>query len=49
MNMLFQKNIVKKYLSLLNEEQTQEAWNVYIMNTIHDYNSLKSGYERTIG
>jgi type I restriction-modification system DNA methylase subunit len=27
--MLFQKNIVKKYLSLLNEEQTQEAWNIY--------------------
>ena len=27
--MLFQKNIVKKYLALLNEEQTQEAWNVY--------------------
>ena len=29
MNMLFQKNIVKKYLGLLNEEQTQEAWNQY--------------------
>ena len=27
--MLFQKNIVKKYLSLLNEEKTQEAWNIY--------------------
>ena len=27
--MLFQKNIVKKYLGLLNEEQTQEAWNIY--------------------
>ena len=29
MNMLFQKNIVKKYLGLLSKEQTQEAWNVY--------------------
>ena len=27
--MLFQKNIVKKYLGLLNEKQTQEAWNQY--------------------
>ena len=27
--MLFQKNIVKKYLSLLNEEQTKEAWGRY--------------------
>ena len=27
--MLFQKNIVKKYLGLLNKEQTQEAWNIY--------------------
>ena len=27
--MLFQKNIVKKYLGLLKEDQTQEAWNVY--------------------
>lgn len=27
--MLFQKNIVKKYLSLLNEEQTMEAWEKY--------------------
>ena len=27
--MLFQKNIVKKYLGLLNEEQTKEAWDRY--------------------
>ena len=27
--MLFQKNIVKKYLRLLNEEQTVEAWGKY--------------------
>lgn len=27
--MLFQKNIVKKYLRLLNEEQTAEAWGIY--------------------
>ena len=27
--MLFQKNIVKKYLGLLNEEQTKEAWGRY--------------------
>lgn len=27
--MLFQKNIVKKYLGLLNEKQSQEAWNQY--------------------
>lgn len=27
--MLFQKNIVKKYLGLLNEELVQEAWNKY--------------------
>ena len=27
--MLFQKNIVKKYLRLLNEEQTAEAWGKY--------------------
>ncbi len=27
--MLLQKNIVKKYLALLPEEQTQEAWNQY--------------------
>ena len=27
--MLFQKNLFKKYLGLLNVEQTQEAWNVY--------------------
>ena len=27
--MLFQKNIIKKYLGLLNEELTQEAWNKY--------------------
>ena len=27
--MLFQKNIVKKYLSLLNDEQTKEAWGRY--------------------
>ena len=29
MNMLFQKNIVKKYLGQLSEEQTQKAWCVY--------------------
>jgi uncharacterized membrane protein len=27
--MLLQKNIVKKYLALLPDEQTQEAWNQY--------------------
>ena len=27
--MLFQKNIIKKHLGLLNEELTQEAWNKY--------------------
>lgn len=27
--MLFQKNIIRKFLKLLNEEQTQNAWNTY--------------------
>ncbi len=27
--MLLQKNIVKKYLALLPDEQTQKAWNQY--------------------
>lgn len=28
-DMLFQKNIIKKFLKLLNEEQTQKAWDIY--------------------
>ncbi len=27
--MLFQKNIIRKFLKLLNEEQTQKAWDIY--------------------
>jgi hypothetical protein len=27
--MLLQKNIVKKYLGMLDEQQTHEAWNQY--------------------
>ena len=27
--MLIQKNIIKKYLGMLDEQQTQEAWNKY--------------------
>lgn len=28
-DMLFQKNIIRKFLKLLNEEQTQKAWDIY--------------------
>ena len=34
--MLFQKNIVKKYLGLLNEELTKEAWDKYQAYFLND-------------
>ena len=47
--MLFQKNIVKKYLGLLNEEQTQEAWNkfkAYFLNEEIQQNIRQSKEEQ---
>lgn len=47
--MLFQKNVVKKYLASLPEEQVQQAWEQYksyFLNTDIQQNILKSKEEQ---